>query len=235
MKKVIHSIILAIAVNACCFGQQSVEIGLVVSPILSKIASEDASFDTENRFSINYGGQISYNINKLRVNTGISYLKQGGNIKVLETSTTNPSGTGSYLSVPCVTKSIVIPATLSYKILSKNKTQLFVGTGFALGYLFAQYLDNSAFETPQVRTITTNGITYTISGVGIPKYTELETFDKFYSHITLSAELHRTFNKGWNGFVRPNFNQQIRSKNATQSTWRQSYWGLDVGIMRQIK
>ena len=236
MKKIISSIIFLISVNVCCFSQETIEIGLVVSPIVSKISFESAnSFNTENRFSVNYGGQFSYNLNKFRINTGISYLKQGGDFKVLETSTINPSGTGAYFYVPCITKSIVVPTTLNYKILSKNKTRLFVGTGLAIGYLFSQYLDNSAFETPQVRTITTNGITYTISGAGVPKYTEIDIFDKFYSHISLTTELHHNFNENWNGFIRPNFNYQIRNKNASQIIARQSSWGLDLGIMKQIK
>jgi Outer membrane protein beta-barrel domain len=236
MKKIINSLVLLISVNFYCFSQESIEIGLVVSPLLSKISFESShSFNTESRVSVNYGSQFSYSINKLRINTGISYLKQGGDLKVLETPTTNPSGNGNYFYVPFITKSIVVPTTLNYKIFSKNKTKLFVGTGLAIGYLFAQYQDNSAFETPQVQTVTINGITYTISGAGIPKHTQLDIFDKFYSHISLCTELNHSFKNNWNGFIRPNFNYQIRSKNSSQFTWRQSSWGLDFGIMKQIK
>jgi Outer membrane protein beta-barrel domain len=236
MKKIINSLVLLISINVYCFSQKSIEVGLVVSPIVSKISFESPhSFNTENRFSVNYGSQFSYTINKLRINTGINYLKQGGDLKVREASVGNPSGTGNYFYVPLITKSIVVPTTVNYKIFSKNKTKVFVGTGLAIGYLFAQYQDNSAFETPQVQTVTINGITYTISGAGIPKYTQLDIFDKFYSHISLCTELHQNFNNSWNGFIRPNFNYQIRSKNASQSTSRQSFWGLDFGIMKQIK
>jgi Outer membrane protein beta-barrel domain len=236
MKKIINSLVLVISINVYCFSQETIEIGLVASPIVSKISFESVnSFNTENRFSVNYGGQFSYNIHKLRINTGISYLKQGGDLKVREASVGNPSGNGTYFYVPCITKSIVVPTTLNYKIFSKNKTRLFVGTGLAIGYLFSQYLNNSAFETPQVRTITANGITYTISGAGVPKYTEIDIFDKFYSHISLSTELHHHFNTSWNGFIRPNFNYQLRRKNASQVTARQNSWGLDLGIMKQIK
>jgi hypothetical protein len=236
MKKTFYAIALFFSITASCLSQKSIEIGVLATPMVSKISFENTNpFSTRDRFPLNFGGQINYNINKFRVTTGLNYLKQGGDLKVLETSILNPAGTGNYFYVPLITKSIVVPMTVNYVIHSNDKTKLLVGVGLAMGYLFSQYQDNSGFEAAPVRTLTLDGATYTNFGAGTPKHFQLEIFDKFYSHISTGIELHHKFKNSWNGFIRPNFNYQIRINNSAQFTFRQSFWSLDLGIMKDLK
>lgn len=207
--------------------------GLTAIPSLSTFNTSGQFKYYKYIYSLNFGIRASFKKQKFIFSTGILHLTQGTKFDVLQTTSSNPQGTGESFDVFLRIKAITIPINVDYIFISKNKLEVFAGLGLYSGYIYSQQQENTSI--PKNYQSPSN----IISAGGLPtRFTDLDIFDKYYFAGNAGIGVRHIFNEKWCFQFRPNFLFQIRENllaDKYAGTNRLMTFLFDAGLFFSIK
>jgi hypothetical protein len=216
---------LALAFSA----RAQLSVGITGSPGMVNIHNQ-AIDHFEPIFALHYGLNLAFQTRRWRFSTGLRHLTQGGKSEVLETSETNPQGSGETFDVYLRTRAIALPLEGNYHFIQKDKSSIFVGMGVYVGYFYAQRQENT--------NIPKGGNPNTIINNPPTRFTDVNLFEDLYLGLNLGLGWDRQLTEHLTLRVRPNFLYQLRTENKTSNNAgasRLMTYALEIGLSYTIQ
>ncbi len=176
--------------------QNSLSVGLQVSPAISRILDNNIYSGHKYQGNLNFGATVAFEKKKWGISSGISYQQLGSKFEVEKATTGLPGGTGEFYDVNFYIRSIAIPLKLYYSFPLSSRFTLSPTVGILPNFIYSQ-----TFEVPE-NTV-------------VPPYEpvlDIEMFNQVFVAAYAGVSLRHAINDFWSVEMTPGFSYQFGSQ-----------------------
>lgn len=173
--------------------QNSLSVGLQVSPAISRIIDNNIYKGHIYQGNVNFGATVAFEREKWGISSGILHQQLGSKFEVEKSTTSLPGGTGEFYDVNFYIRSIAIPLKLYYNIPLSSRFTLTPNAGIIPNFIYSQ-----TFEVPEDTVL--------------PPYeavSDIEMFNALYVSAYAGASLRLAINEKWSVDLTPGFSYQF--------------------------
>ncbi len=210
----------------CCFSnlfaQNSVSVGLQLSPTISTILDKGTISNYGYQGSLNFGATVVVQRGRWAFTSGISHQKLGTRFETEHTTTDFPGGTGDFYDVYINTYTIVLPLRIHYNIPLGEKLNFFPIAGVHTGYMNSQKLQyTNQFVSPPIE-----------------RNSSIILYSEFYLALFAGAGFNYIINQDWSFDIIPGCSYQIdtlKLKSSVSTTLGILAFSLELGVKYKLR
>lgn len=221
-KPFFYTVLLILVGELQLFSQSRMDFGIKASPSISNFNTKGETDIYERIFPFNYGIYSSYLINRFSISSGLLFVNQGANLKmVLFNNISGSTGSGTaYIRI----RSLCFPLVTNYLFLLRDRFSLFAGGGIYISNIYSQQI-----EYPWVD----NSNPSIISRYPLSRFNDIEYFENVVYQLNIGVGVRKKIKENFNLVLRPNILYQLRKdlpKDKYAWTIRLSSIAIDMGL-----